>query len=94
MYPSRAVNTVRIPRRIMSKQPANELRRIRKVEGLKITELAALAGVSTKTIQVLEYRTRGVSSETKHKIVNGLNARPNRQREYGFKHVFPNDPEF
>ena len=64
------------------------------MEGLKITELAELSDVSAKTIQVLEYRTRPVSSETKHKIINGLNSRSSRQHEYTFKTVFPHDPEF
>ena len=86
--------TLKPKKRIISKQPANELRRIRKLEGLKITELCDIAGVSTKTIQVLEYRTRPVSAETKHKILNTLNGRELRRREYGWKDLFPNDPEF
>ena len=87
----RPAQKVEPEKRIMSKPPANELRRIRTLEGLKITELAGLAGVSTKTIQALEYRTRPVAPETKNKIVNGLNRRPNRGKPYDFKDLFPKD---
>ncbi len=69
------------------------MRRVRTLEGLKITELAELAEVSSKTIQALEYRSRRVALETKHKILNALNRRSTRRREYIFKDVFPNEEE-
>jgi len=77
----------------MLKPPVNALRRVRQLEGLKITELADLADVSTKTVQSLEYRTRPVAPETKYKIVNGLNQRPKRRQDYAFEDIFPNDPK-
>jgi transcriptional regulator with XRE-family HTH domain len=73
------------------KSSPNNLREIRTSEGLKITELSALARVSTKTIAGVEYRSRSVSLEMKHKIVNGLNHNAERQKEYSFSDVFPND---
>lgn len=76
-----------------AKAAPNNLRMIRTTEGLKITELAELADVSTKTIAGLEYRNRNTSPEMKHRVVNGLNRHPRRKQEYTFKNVFPNDLE-
>jgi len=58
-----------------------------------MTELAGLAGVSAKTVQALEYRSRAVSVELKYKIVNALNARPIRRQAYKFADLFPSDRE-
>jgi DNA-binding XRE family transcriptional regulator len=71
----------------------NNVRTIRTSEGLKITELAKLADVSTQSLAGIESRRRNLSVELKHKIVNGLNKHPPRKRDYGFHDVFPHDSE-
>jgi len=78
-------------KRTSSKAPLNALHKFRTAAGLKITELAALADVSTKTINALEYRNRSVSTEMKYRVLNGLNRNPKRNRELSFAEVFPND---
>lgn len=73
--------------------PQNNLRDIRESEGLSQLDLAALADVSIDTISDAENHTRQLKRKTQFKIVNGLNANPNkidRSRRYELKDVFPN----
>jgi transcriptional regulator with XRE-family HTH domain len=72
----------------------NNLKVIRTSEGLTITDLAGLAGVSTKTISRLEEGKRSVAPTMKHRIVKALNKAPSRTKEYTFKDVFLKDPEW
>ena len=72
----------------------NHLERIRVAEGLSITRLASLAGVSVKTIDRAEAGEPGVTARIKHKIVRGLNKNPDKGREFSFRDVFPNDREY
>lgn len=69
----------------------NRLREIREQEGLTITRLAALAGVSPKTVSRLENGSRNVAPATKGSIIKGLNKIPDRLREYALEDVFPTD---
>lgn len=69
--------------------PLINLKLTRQREGLKITELQGLAGVSATAIRELENHRRNYSIELKYKIVNGLNANPRRTKEWTFEEVFP-----
>lgn len=69
----------------------NKLREIREQEGLTITRLAALAGVSAKTISRLENSSRSVAPATKGSIIKGLNKIPDKLRDYTLEDVFPKD---
>lgn len=69
----------------------NLLREIREDEGLRVTELALLSGISTKTIERIEQGARKVSQITKSKVVKGLNLNPKKSRDYKYPDVFPND---
>jgi predicted transcriptional regulator len=71
--------------------PENNLREIRRMEGLRVTELALLAKVSTKSIERVEERKRRVSPITKSKIIKGLNKNPEKLRDYKYRDVFPYD---
>jgi transcriptional regulator with XRE-family HTH domain len=71
--------------------PENNLRRIREKEGLRVTELAALAKVSTKTIDRIEERKKPVSHITKSKVVKALNKNEDKLQLYKYVDVFPND---
>jgi DNA-binding XRE family transcriptional regulator len=62
--------------------PANNLRTIREKAGLKGTELAKLAGISTQSIHGIESRSRNLSVPLKNRLVNALNK--------DFTEVFPN----
>lgn len=70
--------------------PLNNLKQTRQMEGLKISELQGLAGVSTTAIRELENHKRNYSIELKYKILNGLNANPRRTKEWTFAEIFPN----
>ena len=78
-------------RKTTLKAPPNNLRVIRSEEGLKITELAQLSDVSTKTITSIEYRNRNVSPEMKHRVVKGLNQNPRKVKQYKYSDVFPHE---
>lgn len=69
--------------------PLNNLKLTRQREGLKITELQGLPGVSTTAIRELENHRRNYSIELKYKILNGLNANPRRNKEWVFTEIFP-----
>lgn len=69
----------------------NRLKEIREQEGLTITKLAVLAGVSAKTISRLENGSRNVAPATKGSIIKGLNKIPDKLREYTLEDVFPTD---
>lgn len=69
----------------------NRLREIREQEGLTITRLAVLAGVSAKTISRMENGSRSVAPTTKGLIIKGLNKIPDRLREYTLEDIFPVD---
>ncbi len=71
--------------------PRNNLKKIRLHEGLLITELAGLSGVSGRTIKNLEQHKINSRRETKHKIVNGINRNPNRTREHTYEEIFGDD---
>jgi transcriptional regulator with XRE-family HTH domain len=75
--------------------PENNLRDVRESEGLSQSELARLARVSVTTISEAENRTRAIGKRSRKKIINGLNANPNkvdRNTRYQHSDVFPNDP--
>ena len=69
----------------------NKLKDIREQEGLTITRLAVLAGVSAKTISRLENGSRNVAPATRGSIIKGLNKIPDKLREYTLEDVFPAD---
>jgi transcriptional regulator with XRE-family HTH domain len=73
---------------------ANHLERTRVAEGLSLTRLASLAGVSVKTVDRAEAADPAVTARMKHKIVKGLNKNPDRTREFTFREIFPNDREY
>jgi transcriptional regulator with XRE-family HTH domain len=72
----------------------SNLEKIRVAEGLSVTRLASLAGVSAKTIDRLEAGATAVGPRMKHRILKGLNKNPERARDYTFKEIFPNDREY
>jgi transcriptional regulator with XRE-family HTH domain len=69
----------------------HNLKTIRQSEGMKVTELAKLSGVSPKSIHGLESLTRNISIELRYKILNGLNRNRSRTKDWAYKDVFPND---
>ena len=69
----------------------NNLRQIREKEGLRVTELAVLAKVSTKSIDRIEDSKKKVSPITKSKVVKGLNINPDKLQIYRYIDVFPTD---
>jgi transcriptional regulator with XRE-family HTH domain len=73
------------------KAPPNNLRQIRESEGLKITDLAELANVSTRTITRIEYRNPNVTATMKNRVLIGLNVHPKRKREYTLQDMFPTE---
>lgn len=66
----------------------NNLRIIRTNEGLKITELDRLSGVSDKTIRDIENGKISSTQVTKQKIIKGLNSNPSRSKHYTYEEIF------
>ena len=66
----------------------NKLYEIRTNEGLKITELARLSGVSDKTIRDLEKDKITSTQVTRRKIVNGLNRNPDKSKTWKYEEIF------
>lgn len=71
----------------------NNLKKIRIVEGLTITELAALSKVSAKVISQTERMLREPKAVTKAKILKALNSAYPGQGKYVFKDIFPEGPD-
>jgi transcriptional regulator with XRE-family HTH domain len=85
-----------LPRRnkaIQLKAPAARvpLHSIRVHEGLTISQLARLSGLSERTVRDLEHGRRPGKEVTLHRIINALNGNPRRirSREYTLDEVFP-----
>lgn len=66
----------------------NRLREVRENEGLAITELSRLSGVSEKTIRYVENGERSGTRVTKNKIINGLNRNPQSNNNWRYKDIF------
>jgi transcriptional regulator with XRE-family HTH domain len=72
---------------------ANNLKTIRTAEGLSITRLASLSGVSVRTLRRIEGATRNVAPSTKQRILEALNKKPSRGESFNLAEVFPNDKQ-
>lgn len=71
----------------------HKLKTVRTSEGMKVTELAKLSGLSAKSIYGLENLTRNISIELRYKILNGLNRNRSRTKDWTYKDIFPNDED-
>jgi len=69
----------------------NKLRDIRTQEGLKLTELSRLCGVSEKTIRDIEKGKYSSTQVTKQKILKGLNNNPQRSKLWSYDEIFGKD---
>jgi len=69
----------------------NKLRDVRTQEGLKLTELSRLCGVSEKTIRDIEKGKYPSTQVTKQKILKGLNNNPARSKLRNYGEVFGKD---
>ena len=67
---------------------SNKLREIRTLEGLKLTELSRLSGVSEKTIRDIEKGKYSSTQVTKQKILKGLNNNPSKRKLWNYKDLF------
>jgi transcriptional regulator with XRE-family HTH domain len=65
----------------------SKLRQVREREGLSRAELAQLSDLSERTIQRGE-NGANITNLTKNRILNALNRRPERLREYEFDDLF------
>lgn len=68
----------------------NNLREIRRHEGLSIAKLSRLSDISERTIRELEGQRVNSRYTTKQSLINGINKNPNRTKEYEYEEVFPN----
>ncbi len=66
----------------------NRLREVRENEGLAITELSRLSGVSEKTIRYIENGERSGTRVTKNKIINGLNRNLQSKNNWKYEDIF------
>jgi transcriptional regulator with XRE-family HTH domain len=66
----------------------NRLREIRTLEGLKLTELSRLCGVSERTIRDIEKGKYFSTQVTKQKILKGLNNYPLKSRQWSYEEIF------
>ena len=66
----------------------NKLRDARTQEGLKLTELSRLCGVSEKTIRDIEKGKYSSTQVTKQKILKGLNSHPLRSKQWSYEEIF------
>lgn len=69
----------------------NNLRDIRTREGLKLTELSRLCGVSERTIRCIEKGDYVSTEVTKQKILRGLNTNPLKSRQWNYEEIFGAD---
>jgi len=69
----------------------NKLRDIRTQEGLKLTELSRLCGVSEKTIRDIEKGKYFSTQVTKQKILKGLNNNHQRSKLWSYYEIFGED---
>jgi len=67
---------------------SNKLREIRTREGLKLTELSRLCGVSEKTISDIEKGKYSSTQVTKQKILKGLNNNPLKSKQWSYEEIF------
>ncbi len=70
---------------------ANNLKGIRKGEGLTIGQLQGYSGMSTTTIREIENRSHDHAPVEKQRVADGLNANPRRSQIWIFEDIFPND---
>ncbi len=66
----------------------NRLRDTRTQEGLKLTELSRLCGVSEKTIRDIEKGKYSSTQVTKQKILKGLNNNPLKSKQWRYEEIF------
>jgi len=66
----------------------NKLRDTRTQEGLKLTELSRLCGVSEKTIRDIEKGKCSSTQVTKQKILKGLNNHSLRSKVWSYEEIF------
>ncbi len=66
----------------------NRLRDTRTQEGLKLTELSRLCGVSEKTIRDIEKSKYSSTQVTKQKILKGLNNNPLKSKQWSYEEIF------
>jgi len=66
----------------------NKLRYTRTQEGLKLTELSRLCGVSEKTIRGIEKGEYSSTQVTKRKILKGLNNNPLISKQWSYEEIF------
>ena len=69
----------------------NNLRDVRTREGLKLTELSRLCGVSDRTIRCIEKGECVSTQVTRQKILRGLNSNPLKSRQWDYHEVFVAD---
>jgi transcriptional regulator with XRE-family HTH domain len=67
----------------------NGVRAARTQEALSMARLAQLAGIDEKTLRRVEEGRRNVSPNTKAKIVKAFNMLPDKQQQYTFDLLFP-----
>jgi DNA-binding XRE family transcriptional regulator len=67
---------------------SNKLRDVRTREGLKLTELSRLCGVSEKTIRDIEKSNYSSTEVTKQKILRGLNNNPLKSKQCDYEEIF------
>jgi transcriptional regulator with XRE-family HTH domain len=67
---------------------SNNLRDVRTREGLKLTELSRLCGVSEKTIRDIEKSKYSSTEVTKQKILKGLNNNPLKSKHWDYEEIF------
>jgi DNA-binding XRE family transcriptional regulator len=67
---------------------SNKLRDVRTREGLKLTELSRLCGVSEKTIRDIEKSNYSSTEVTKQKILRGLNNNPLKSKQWDYEEIF------
>lgn len=67
----------------------NGLKEIREHEGITISELSRLSGVSEKTIRDIEAKRANPTRITKNKIVNGVNRNSRKTMTYTIEEIFP-----
>ena len=85
--------TPKPPRRHRGRGIKNNLKRFRRIEGVRRAELARAAEVSDRQIERIE-SGHGSTPETLHRLVNALNKlRTQRTADYELRQVFPNAKE-
>ena len=72
---------------------SNKLHDTRTREGLKLTELSRLCGVSEKTIRDIEKGKSPSTEVTKQKILRGLNSNPLKSKQWNYEEIFGENSE-